>query len=69
MLPTNASSRLSHNPFGVDWFDCGLTQGSFPRCGTTLGFEPESLWDWESSKPIFISCSQRDGLSQAGITA
>jgi hypothetical protein len=39
---------LRHNPFGVDWFLGGVTQGS--SFLATLGFERESLWD--SQPPI-----------------
>src|SRR5882724_7240864 len=32
-------------PLGLAEFQTTFTQGSFPHRGTTLGFEPESLWD------------------------
>jgi hypothetical protein len=40
---------LRPNPFRVDWFFGGLTQGS--SFLATLGFEPESLRDSERTVP------------------
>src|SRR6266699_4802796 len=50
------SERACHNPVGVEIFSERFTQGS--SFVATLGFETQSLWDWENAIPIPQNSSQ-----------
>jgi hypothetical protein len=52
---------MRRNPVGVELHFVALTQGSFPRCGLTLGWRARSRGDFKTKR----RCCEHRSLSGA----